>query len=533
MMGRLVSLRLGDGLHGLLDEFRISDTVWYTYEFDPPASFSRNYGTRPRPASRPSGPPLLFGPTPGEGVVALGSRKHLFIDEALVEKMEGVRFVVNPPGSYEVTDFVNDRPWEPTPRFGSTIPDVATIWDEGSELRMLYTNGGMWGGKPHAVCLAVSKDGLHWQKPVLGLKNWGGSTRNNIVLRDSCQGSVLKDPNPEVPAGERYKYVAWNMYWGFYVYTSADGIHWRRNQTVGVPFDPDGSISLFWDDQRGIYRAYIRALFEEGVRRRIAYLAVPDLLKPWPFQPVSRPYLADMMLARPISGELPLVDTGGQVYRFKGVKYPWAPDTYLAFPWRYVAESNVRPGSFLMVSRDGENWKRYEDPYYFAAGWELDGREVLEALMEDGMVRRGDRLWQFGTVRFTEHGGVLYGGREYEGGVHDRLLRLEQRLDGFVALEAGGRPGTVVTQPMRVTGDKLVLNLAARGRARVAVLDESGKPIPGLSLQDCDPIQTDSVRHAVSWRGSERVGSFLKDRVIRLQFELVDAKLFAFQFVQE
>ena len=55
-------------------------------------------------------------------------------------------------------------------------------------------------------------------------------------------------------------------------------------------------------------------------------------------------------------------------------------------------------------------------PYYLGPGWQLDDRQVLEALMEKGMIRRGDEIWQYGNVRFTEHGGALYGGVEHEGG---------------------------------------------------------------------------------------------------------------------
>ena len=68
-----------------------------------------------------------------------------------------------------------------------------------------------------------------------------------------------------------------------------------------------------------------------------------------------------------------------------------------------------------MVSRDGINWKRYEKPYYFSSGWSLRGRPVVEALTENGMVFRDDEIWQFGTARFTVHGGALYGGEEREG----------------------------------------------------------------------------------------------------------------------
>ena len=183
-----------------------------------------------------------------------------------------------------------------------------------------------------------------------------------------------------------------------------------------------------------------------------------------------------------------------------------------------------------MVSRDGEHWRRYEPPYYFQPGWELDGRKVLEALMEQGMIRRGDEIWQYGTARFTEHGGALYGGGEREGGEYDRLVRLTQRLDGFVSVDAGDEVGTVVTRPLRFEGRRLVLNVAAEGAVRVGLLDEAGRPLPGFALADCDPISADSIRQTVSWRGKDDVGPHA-GKVVQLRFELRNAKVFALQFV--
>ena len=532
MMGELVSLRIGDKMEAFLDEMRLSDVVRYRAQFVPPGSFSRAHGTARRAPAKPNGPPLLFsnaGTSAGSAPIRIGSRKHLFVDDVLIEKRTGLDFKVNQPVSVQVTSFINDQPWEPTPRMGSTLPDVCSVWDDGDEIRMLYTNSGEWGGKAHAVGLATSKDGVSWKKPVLNLQSWEGSTRNNIVLCDSCQGAVIRDPNPAAPASERYKYAAWCFYRGFYVYTSPDGIHWKRNENCALPFDPDGSISMFWDDQRGIYRGYIRALFESGDRRRTARVDIPDILVPWPFKAAARPDLGDMDLARPTQGELPLIDTGGQVYRFKGHKYPWGPDTYFAFPWRYLAGENIRPGSFMMTSRDGETWKRYENPYYFAAGQKIEGREVLEALMEHGMVRRGDEIWMFGTVRFTEHGGILYGGVEHDGGVHDRLLKLVQRLDGFVSLDASSSGGNLTTRPLIFEGDRLVLNIASKGATRVALLGPGGQAYPGFSPADCDPVRNDSVRRIVSWKGNSDLSS-LAGKPVRIHIELRDAKLYALQF---
>ncbi len=532
-MNRLVSLEIARGVDALVDEMRISDSVRYTGKFTPPESFSRNYGSNPPPAYKANGPPLLFDPeNQAEGPIPLQSRKHLFIDDALIEKMENVRFKPNPPVPVE-TNFRNTEAWEPTPRMGSTIPDVGSVWDEDGEIRMLYTNSGMWGARNHAVCFAKSKDGIHWEKPILGLKTWDRSTQNNIVLNNASQGSVIKDRNPMVPPEEKYKYIAWNMYWGFYVFTSPDGIHYERNETCLLPFDPDGSNTTFWDDQTGYYRTHIRATFGDGPtsRRNLARLIIPDLLKPWPFTPADQPH-TDMLLSEPTKGELPIVDTGGQIYRFKAHKYESAPDTYLAFPWRYLREGNVRPGSFLMVSRDGVNWKRYEPPYYFASGWELKGRKVIEALTEHGMIRRGDEIWQYGTVRFTEHGGIMYNGVEFDGGVHDRLMLLKQRLDGFVSLDADSDRGEFVTKPLVFTGDQLQLNIkpGAEGTARVAILNQAGRPIPGYALEDCDPIRTDSVRHAVTWNNNSKLKT-LAGKEVQIKIQLQNTQLYALQFV--
>jgi hypothetical protein len=133
-------------------------------------------------------------------------------------------------------------------------------------------------------------------------------------------------------------------------------------------------------------------------------------------------------------------------------------------------------------------------------------------------------------VRFTEHGGILYRGVEHEGGYYDRLLRLVQRLDGYVSLGAGKEVGTVVTRPLVFEGSRLVLNLAAEGSLRVGLLDETGQPLAGVSLADCGPIQADSIRQEVTWNGEGDV-SRLAGEVVRLQFELREAKLFALQFV--
>jgi hypothetical protein len=64
----------------------------------------------------------------------------------------------------------------------------------------------------------------------------------------------------------------------------------------------------------------------------------------------------------------------------------------------------------------------------------------------------------------------------------------------------------------------------------VALLDESGAVIPGFSLEDCREIRGDSVDMPVQWEGKGANLSKLAGRVVKLQLELRDADLYAFQF---
>jgi len=100
------NLALGHDRHGRgdfngnIDELRFSDLVRYRGKFSLPDSFSRNYRKdAPKPPVA-NGPPLLFGPDkkylPNEPVM-LGSRKHVFIDEVMVDKKQNVKMTLNAP----------------------------------------------------------------------------------------------------------------------------------------------------------------------------------------------------------------------------------------------------------------------------------------------------------------------------------------------------------------------------------------------------------------------------------------------------
>ena len=111
-----------------------------------------------------------------------------------------------------------------------------------------------------------------------------------------------------------------------------------------------------------------------------------------------------------------------------------------------------------------------------------------------------------------------------------RLALAKLRLDGFFFLEAKEKPGTVVTKPFKLEGDKLQVNVdAVAGYVKVELLDAAGKPIPGFSG---DAAQTyrgyDNLRLEPRWKGQPDL-SALEGKEVRLRFHLTNAKLYAFQ----
>src|SRR5262249_42784217 len=83
-------------LPGRIDELHIADHQLYHDEFPLPESRSLAYSGRLPAVQLARGLPLLFAQD-AKPPFELGTRKHLFLDEALVAKAENVTFSPQPP----------------------------------------------------------------------------------------------------------------------------------------------------------------------------------------------------------------------------------------------------------------------------------------------------------------------------------------------------------------------------------------------------------------------------------------------------
>ena len=113
-------------------------------------------------------------------------------------------------------------------------------------------------------------------------------------------------------------------------------------------------------------------------------------------------------------------------------------------------------------------------------------------------------------------------------------------IDGFVSLDsAGDAPngyGEVVTRPFRFSGNQLQLNMKAISSAacdvKVEILHPDHFPIVGFSFDDADSLTQTGIANQVTWRGDGNLRPLVGE-YIKLKFYLQNAKLFAFQFIEE
>jgi len=540
-------------LPGKLDELRISKGQIYKESFTPPTSFATKYQIREGVDKLLEGPKLLFvGKAGREEIIYLENRKHLFIDDTLIKKMENITFRGNPPRLAEkVIDDINI----PFRKHLSIIED-----DDG--LIRLYN-----GTYDDFLAVRISRDGIHWEMPDLKGGEYKG-LRNIVLKEPTAMGSVFIDPN--APPSRRWKYISDYHRRGIFLYSSSDGWSFKRHKTAILPFRSGSQSNVYYDDQRQLYVGYHRSDCTETpageTQRTFVLTEVRDILSPWPFNPVYATTHPDFTLRDPqpwfldngpltpggFCQEYPTIfypdpedPVGTDIYVPKGEKYAWAPDTYVAFPISYFHYESDGPDTRnilmhpdrgrgsgpietqLAVSRDGVHWKRYQRPVYVGIGMH-EGIDVHQAYLAQGMVRRGTEIWQYyyGTTEYHSPWGKDNENRA--------VFRVVQRLDGFVSADTPyDREGIIITRPLIFKGNRLKLNIDtdATGYCQVGLLDNEGQPIPGFSLEDCIYINGDFTDIEVEWLETGKDISELTGKVVKLVFRMRASRLFAMQFI--
>ena len=507
---------------------------------------------------------LLALATSGPGsaqdeVCSIGSRLELFVDEYLIETMDGVtRELHAPERKGPVITF--DRPWE------GWCSGAVTVFQDGDLYRMYYVGNPMWGtfaDFPNCfgaavTCYAESRDGIHWTRPDLDIfsgdfidrykKPFTVTAPNNIVwigqgaqVHSTDNFVPFKDTNPACPPEARYKAIArwinspdpsppqpdatgysWPPGVGLVAFQSADGIHWSLMQEERIikKTETDAQNVAFWDPLRGCYVCYLRVWRKDGgYLRSIATLTSEDFLH-WSDPPEW-------------------LDYGGapEEHMYDGTIRPYfrAPHLYLGFIMRLVPGHVWKPehpagndisDAVFMSSRDGLHFDRS-----FMEGWVRPG---LDPQRESWIHGNTSPAW--GILETAPGELSVYWIDHYYNGIDQtksmpQLQRGTLRTDGFVSMHAGYSGGEFTTKPLTFAGRELVMNFStsAVGSVRVEIQDQAGKPIPGFMLTDCPEIYGDAIEEVVRWQSGSDV-SALAGQVVRLRFVLKDVDLYSIRF---
>jgi len=461
-------------------------------------------------------------------------RRYLFLDPALLEVTEHTRLAVNPPARRE-TVIRPDRPWEQL-----MISFFLTVRDEEGKLRMWYICRDK-ENRPN-VAYAESRDGVNWTKPNLGIVDYSGSKDNNLVGLPSLEGTPFIDPN--APAAERYGYITnLGSAGGIVRYHSPDGLHWKHDATPLFRFLSDTQNVAFWDQRLGAYVLYLRGWNPKY--RTVVRATLPSITQPSPVVPSGkgRPAGTEGGL-RYVLDELPTVfatdaqdPTRTDIYNMAAQPYPLDPAWYVAFPaFLRRSPASDAPGYRgshrgpveiqFAGSRDGIAWHRYDRAAYASPGLTAPEKRNM-VFMSTGLVVRGDEIWQYGTEFESVHGDVEARQKKTDG----LVVRYVQRVDGFVSLDTANKIGTTRTVPVKVSGNRLLLNIdtGALGEMRVGLIGSDGKPIAGFETDACEPLEYNGTGAMVKWAPGSDLAT-LRGKEIALEFRSNRTKLYSFRF---
>ena len=518
----------------------------------------------------------------------VGTQKQLFIDDYIIESMNDVQKVLNQPDKYPGNPIVKmDQPWEvgtykwPTNRSmteeemrmadkqGPLYYVAGSIeYDKEEDIYKMWCQIGSYLLTQQSLCYLTSKDGIHWEKPTLGLVKYRGYDTNILLeitptprtfgprgiytqqYKDKGSGRwpgidgpcVFKDPVESNP-GRRYKmlyHIDQNGDSGLLCEAfSPDGIHWTPWE--GNPIGrSDAQDTVYWDYKNQKYMACPRCmrkpnnlyLYEDPpIRIRVVGQIESNDFEHWSDKvPIVKADEQDEAYDRQFYHM--------QVMQYEGV-YIGFPGVFRIVP-EYERQEKLEPKRMdnvdiqLTFSRDGRRWMRAGNRGVFIPNSPNKGSYdygLIWTLQEPLPIIVNDEIW----IYYIGQPGLHWyysRGEPQEGSVC--LAKL--RLDGFVSLDAAEK-GTLTTKPFPIVegsdirGLEINSKTAKQGFISVEVLDLHERPIPGFTKEDCDAFIGDEVRHTVTWNGKTDM-SRLEGKVVRLRFYLGKAKLFAFRLLR-
>ena len=463
----------------------------------------------PRLASlslEPMAVPYLASPPE---IIPIDVGRQLFVDDFLIERTTLRRTFHAAKYHPENPILKPDKPWEQTGRDSAAMVFSDGVWHDPQDgkYKMWYI-----GGILKSTCYAISRDGIHWQKPILDVQ-----PGTNIVQAGRRDSSTVWLDLQEKDPQRRFKMFRshGDGGWALSVHFSGDGIHWSD---VVCRSGPCGDrTTVFYNPFRKVWVFSIRG-DDSKLGRIRKYFETRDLVAEagWKADEPALWIGADRLDPR-----RPDLNTQPQLYNLDAVAYE-SLLLGLFTIWRGQPQDRAKPNEVCVgFSRDGFHWHRPDHKAFIPVSenfgdWNWGNVQSAGG----GCLVVGDQLYFYVSGRSGIRGSPA------SGACSTGLATL--RRDGFASMDAGAAEGALTTRLVRFCGRHLFVNVGAQGgELRAEILDKEGRIIEPFSQTKCLPIKVDRALQIVQWQGTNEL-SALAGKPVRFRFSLTNGRLYAF-----
>jgi len=475
--------------------------------------------------------------------------KFLVIDNANLLELENLNRRTNQAIKHPEPVLKMDAPWNQDDE-GFSYANI--IYDKEERIfKMWYfvrrresQKTGVIVDDLNKIAYATSTDGIHWQRPELGLVEIHGSSKNNYIIPEmNIYGGSLIDDSSDIPA-RRYKMIfsilgreaRWaNFHIPLCLAYSADGLIWDRPTHVNPVLRgiSDGEFTLFYDTDRLKYQLYTRRV--PNLPRDISLYESYDLVN---WEDMGRVLVPD-------ENDPP------EMYNF----YNIAPFRYEDFNLGMLNTQHTHP-----VDEFYESFHKspgYPDDILghvdIQLAYSRDGRKWARALDRSPVIPCGKPgSPDFGGIYPSKFPVVINGEtliyytaseelhcwwhHEETDKERDRCCLMLARMpeDHWVSLDTGDKEGFFMCKPWWTLPHEVFVNVNIKkgGFVRGELLTPYGEPIKGYSREECIPVTASGKSQEVKWKCGGHPRDFVKNYRggILAKFYLKDAKLYSYSF---
>ncbi len=469
---------------------------------------------------------VMFPDNVSDWPLKIDSAHQLFIDDLVISEIEGLSRQYHQPVKHPKNPLMR--------RHGYTN----VLYDEDKGLFRMW-NGGYF----------TSKDGVDWER---------------VDSVKTHPGYIMYNPDISEEEG-RYKGITERRYnldkkepGGFYLYHSRDGLNWEQRPERPVL---QRSINCMLPGDFRPQAAADASKFQWTDPDHFQAKGVGDTTR-FRYDTVLKRYICDGKIDLYLPAEkikqLGLGTDGKPRLRLRTFSESedlihWSPPRMMMYPDRldpndrqiyahmgFVYES-MWVGILQAMRYHVTGWKQTE----LQLTYSRDGRHWLRPQHREPFIPLGDGdSWEadYSLSSFTapvlgrDELFIYYAGSrnptrdkkpESEWPLDLGLAML--RRDGFASLNAGDKPGQIITRPLTFKGRSLFVNaeVTEGGWVKAALLTCDSRPIAAYGLDNSVVLTSEATRGRMVWKADEDLPSPGEDH-LRVVFQLKNAKLYSF-----